>query len=108
MLVLSVSNGFALAKVQHDTLATLYPGIGAIVIQESSTGFGFVGKTSCPRDEFKAIELSVIAESQEEALLLLDDFLSDICVITSMENETIRDIKLTVKSLDDSECESDD
>jgi hypothetical protein len=55
MLVLSVTNSFALAKVQRDTLSTLYPGIGAIVIQESSTGFGFVVKTPRPKDEFEAI-----------------------------------------------------
>ena len=55
MLVLSVTNSFALAQVQRDSLATLYPGIGAIVIQESSTGFGFVVKTPQPRDEFEAI-----------------------------------------------------
>lgn len=55
MLILSVTNSFALAKVQRDTLATLYPGIGAILIQESSTGLGFVVKTPRPKDEFEAI-----------------------------------------------------
>lgn len=55
MLIIGVNSCFELAKVQRDTLATLYPGIGAILIQESSTGYGFVIKTPRPKDEFEEI-----------------------------------------------------
>jgi hypothetical protein len=55
MTIISVCSSLALAEDQRDNLIALYPGIGELLIVESSTGFGFVVGSLMSRAEFQVI-----------------------------------------------------